>query len=68
MSLGLIAIVSQHYDINSEFIEKDYWITLILGRLAKSEYVDSTVFKGGTSLSKGYNTLKSKAEIRLKLF
>ena len=53
----LIAIVSQHYDINPEFIEKDYWISLILNRLSKSKYVDSAVFKGGTSLSKGYNLI-----------
>ncbi len=53
----LIAVVSQYYDINPEFIEKDYWITLILAKLAKSKYVDSVVFKGGTSLSKGYNLI-----------
>ncbi len=48
---------SQHLDIKLEFVEKDYWITLVLNRLAKSKYVDESVFKGGTSLSKGYNLI-----------
>jgi hypothetical protein len=53
----LIAIVAQQYDINPQFIEKDYWITLILQRLSKSEYANSAVFKGGTSLSKAYDLI-----------
>ncbi len=53
---------SQHLDINLEFVEKDYWITLVLGRLAKSKYVDESVFKGGTSLSKGYNLIERFSE------
>ena len=53
---------SQHLDIKLEFVEKDYWITLVLHRLAKSEYVDESVFKGGTSLSKGYNLIDRFSE------
>ncbi|MFR9620835.1 MAG: nucleotidyl transferase AbiEii/AbiGii toxin family protein [Rikenellaceae bacterium] len=53
----LIAIVAEKYDINPQFIEKDYWITLILQRLSQSKYVDFAVFKGGTSLSKGYDLI-----------
>jgi predicted nucleotidyltransferase component of viral defense system len=49
---------SQHLDIKLEFIEKDYWITLVLSRLAKSKYVSESVFKGGTSLSKAYNLIE----------
>jgi hypothetical protein len=30
---------SQHLDIKLGFVEKDYWITLVLSRLAKSKYV-----------------------------
>jgi predicted nucleotidyltransferase component of viral defense system len=41
---------SQHFDVKPEFIEKDYWITLVLSRLARSKYADKSVFKGGTSL------------------
>ncbi|HOS71313.1 MAG TPA: nucleotidyl transferase AbiEii/AbiGii toxin family protein [Bacteroidales bacterium] len=53
---------SQHLDIKLEFVEKDYWITLVLSRLAKNKYVDESVFKGGTSLSKGYNLIKRFSE------
>lgn len=48
---------SQHLDIKVEFLEKDYWITLVLSRLAISGYAEASVFKGGTSLSKGYSLI-----------
>lgn len=54
--------VSQHLDMKLEYVEKDYWITLVLNRLAKSKYVDESVFKGGTSLSKGYNLIERFSE------
>lgn len=58
----ILRAASQHLGIKLEFIEKDYWITLVLSRLAKSRYVDESVFKGGTSLSKGYNMLERFSE------
>ena len=36
------------------FIEKDYWICHALSLLAQSTCADHVVFKGGTSLTKGY--------------
>jgi predicted nucleotidyltransferase component of viral defense system len=48
----LLISASMHLNIPLSFVEKDYWITLVLSRLAKSKYVDNSVFKGGTSLSK----------------
>lgn len=59
---GTLRAASQHLDIKLEFVEKDYWITLVLSRLAKSKYVDASVFKGGTSLSKGYNLIERFSE------
>ena len=53
---------SQHLVINQEFVEKDYWITLVLSRLSKSKFAHETVFKGGTSLSKGYNLISRFSE------
>ncbi len=53
---------SQHLDIKLEFIEKDYWITLVLSRLANSKHMDKAVFKGGTSLSKAYNLIDRFSE------
>ena len=49
-----IRATSQHTGINPVFVEKDYWITLVLFQLSKSRYATQMVFKGGTSLSKGY--------------
>jgi predicted nucleotidyltransferase component of viral defense system len=53
---------SQYLDIKLEFVEKDYWITLVLSRLAGCKYIDASVFKGGTSLSKGYNLIERFSE------
>jgi len=58
----LIKLTANGLSISPLYIEKDYWITLILGRLAKSKYADVTVFKGGTSLSKGYNLIERFSE------
>ena len=49
-----LLIAAGQMNIPIFFVEKDYWITLVLSRLAKSKYAAATVFKGGTSLSKGF--------------
>ena len=48
--------------IRDFFIEKNYWITLVLKRLFESEYADSVVFKGGTSLSKAFGLINRFSE------
>ena len=53
---------SQHLGIKLEFVEKDYWITLVLSRLAMGKYFDVSVFKGGISLSKGYSLIERFSE------
>ncbi|QRX63845.1 nucleotidyl transferase AbiEii/AbiGii toxin family protein [Dysgonomonadaceae bacterium zrk40] len=53
---------SQHLKINIGFVEKDYWITLLLRRLSGSKYSDEAIFKGGTSLSKGYRLIDRFSE------
>jgi predicted nucleotidyltransferase component of viral defense system len=53
---------SQHLKINLGFVEKDYWITLLLQKLSGSKYIDEVVFKGGTSLSKGYRLIDRFSE------
>lgn len=57
-----IRAASQHLNIIPIYIEKDYWITLVLSELAKSKYAESIVFKGGTSLSKGYDLINRFSE------
>lgn len=57
-----IKLSAVKFNLNLIFIEKDYWITLVLYRLARSKYVNESVFKGGTSLSKAYNLIERFSE------
>ncbi len=47
-----ITAASIELSIPVDFVEKDYWITLVLSRLANSKYFSEAVFKGGTSTIK----------------
>ncbi len=53
---------SEYLSIIPPYIEKDYWITLALKQLAASEFSPNIVFKGGTSLSKGYKLINRFSE------
>ena len=57
-----IRAASEHLNIIPVYVEKDYWITLVLSQLAKSDMAGSVVFKGGTSLSKGYSLINRFSE------
>lgn len=43
--------------IAAKAIEKDWWVTLTLKALFQSSLARYMVFKGGTSLSKGWNLI-----------
>jgi len=58
----MLLVAAMQLNIPFQFVEKDYWITLVLSRLAKTKYVSETVFKGGTSLSKGFNLINRFSE------
>ncbi|KAA6351906.1 hypothetical protein EZS27_000703 [termite gut metagenome] len=58
----LITFAAEHFRILPAFIEKDYWITLILSKLSQSSNTENVVFKGGTSLSKGYRLVNRFSE------
>jgi len=58
----LVTFTAKHFNIIPAFVEKDYWITLVLHRLAHSDNVENAVFKGGTSLSKGYRIINRFSE------
>lgn len=51
---NLISLTAQQKNIGESAIERDYYIVLMLQRLAKSEFKGKCVFKGGTSLPKRY--------------
>lgn len=50
----LIPIVASWKGIPDDAVYRDYYIVMMLMKLSESEYADSCVFKGGTSLSKCY--------------
>ena len=55
--------VSKKLKIQPEYIEKDFWVCLILYILfTKSDYKNDIVFGGGTSLSKCYGVIKRFSE------
>ena len=47
-----ILAASQRFGIPEIYMEKDYWVTLVLYEIFHSNMADQIVFKGGTSLSK----------------
>lgn len=50
----LIHFASEALEIDEVYIEKDYWITRSLQRMAQNVNTEKVVFKGGTSLAKAY--------------
>lgn len=51
-----------HPGINQIAIEKDWWVTVTLKALFQTDCRDSLIFKGGTSLSKGFNIIERFSE------
>lgn len=45
-----------------ESIEKDWWVTLVLRAVTATPWIANLVFKGGTSLSKGWNLISRFSE------
>lgn len=43
-------------------IEKDFWVTLVLASVFELDQAENMVFKGGTSLSKGWNLIQRFSE------
>lgn len=52
----------EHHGINQVAIEKDWWVTVVLNALFKTDCRESLIFKGGTSLSKGFNIIERFSE------
>lgn len=53
---------TEHHGINQIAIEKDWWVTVTLKALFQTECCDALIFKGGTSLSKGFNIIERFSE------
>lgn len=57
---ALLAIVAQKTGVGEALVEKDYWVTHTLWLLQRSGL--EIYFKGGTSLSKGFNLIQRFSE------
>lgn len=58
--IELINQTAIYFDIHREYVEKDYWISLLLKNIASLDY--GYVFKGGTSLSKCHHLISRFSE------
>lgn len=58
----LLETTAQELNLPVIYVEKDYWVTYILKLLSKSKYIDTAIFKGGTSLSKAYKIIDRFSE------
>ena len=56
--LELIQATAMDRSIPAIHVEKDYWVTRVLKRLSESEFRETVVFKGGTSLSKAHRLIE----------
>ena len=56
----LVLRTSEYLEVKAEIVEKDYFVTLFLKRIAA--VMPDIVFKGGTSLSKCYHIIKRFSE------
>jgi predicted nucleotidyltransferase component of viral defense system len=60
----LVERVARQLQYPPAFVERDYWITEILRSIARPipEYDATVIFKGGTSLSKGWRLIQRMSE------
>ena len=52
---------AERFDLSEQFIEKDYYVTEIL-RIVAHTLGEKAIFKGGTSLSKGWGLIERFSE------
>lgn len=53
----LLQLTSDAEGFNQVAVEKDWWVTVVLKALFQTSCADSLLFKGGTSLSKGWSII-----------
>ena len=60
--LTILTSIADEKGIVENAVEKDYWVSMVLRSIFSSPYSDVLVFKGGTSLSKGWNLIERFSE------
>lgn len=58
----ILANIAEEKAIKDNAVEKDFWVSMVLKALFSLSYSDKLVFKGGTSLSKGWNLIERFSE------
>ena len=59
---ALIAKVARAKNIDDAAAEKDWWVTAVLYSVFHTSIADYSLFKGGTSLSKGWDIISRFSE------
>ncbi len=60
--LTILANVAENKGIVDNAVEKDYWVSMVLRAIFSLPYATAFVFKGGTSLSKGWGLIEQFSE------
>ena len=60
--IDILNLVSNRTGLPPIAVEKDWWVTLTLFCSFNQKYSEHIVFKGGTSLSKGWNLIERFSE------
>lgn len=60
--LTILANVAEDKGIVDNAVEKDYWVSMVLRAIFSLPYAAAFVFKGGTSLSKGWGLIERFSE------
>ena len=60
--LTILTNIAEEKGIVENAVEKDYWVSMVLRSIFSLPYADALVFKGGTSLSKGWNLIERFSE------
>lgn len=60
--IASIHAVAESKNIDERAVEKDWWVTVVLKALSMCECSNHLLFKGGTSLSKGWNIINRFSE------
>ncbi len=60
--LAIFSEVGELAGLPATAIEKDWWVTLTLSMVFSTDFAEHLVFKGGTSLSKGWDLIERFSE------
>lgn len=60
--LDVLEITSAYKRLPQLVVEKDWWVTMVLKALSTTSHFNLMSFKGGTSLSKGWNLINRFSE------